>query len=98
MSDKKHINQSHREADAYRKEANAVDREENDNTDPPAADKDSELLFQAVSRLQAVRVPGKGRLTMNEAVTAAISQGETFRRWCQGGSLVGEIDVWVEGR
>lgn len=75
-----------------------VDDEGISITDPPEVDNDSELLFRAISKLQTVREPGKGKLEMNEAIAAAISQGEAFSRWCERGTPVGEIDVWVEER
>jgi hypothetical protein len=98
MSDKKFTSRSHEEVGPYRDSPDAVDREGIGNNDPLEPDKDAALLFQVMSRLQSVRVPSKGRLTADEAIETALEQGNAFRRWKESGSLVGEIEVWVEGR
>jgi hypothetical protein len=94
-------NQKHNESEDFdpgQSSTRAVDGGGIGSADPPEEDNDSELLFRAISQLQTVRVPGKGKLNVNEAIAAAISQGDAFSRWCERGTPVGEIDVWVEER
>jgi hypothetical protein len=96
MTDQKH-NESE-DIDLDRGSTRAVDGGGIGNTDPPEEDNDSELLFQAISQLQTVRAPGKGKLNLEEAIANAIIQANAFSRWCERGAPVGEIEVWVEER
>ena len=95
MDDKKLANHSHGEDDLRQRLATAFNEEETDSEDPPESDENAELLCQAIARLRAVRVPGKGRLSLQESIDVAISQGRAFKRW--KGTAIGEIEVWVEG-
>jgi hypothetical protein len=71
---------------------------------PDDSDSDSDLimevgaqLYEAISRLRAVRVPGKPKLTMQEAMDAAEAQYESYRRWKSRGGPLGKMKAWVEG-
>ncbi len=72
---------------------------------PDDADADPDLiweadakLYEAFSRLRAVRVPGKGRLTMQEAMEVASDQYEVYRTWVSKGGPLGKLKAWVEGK
>lgn len=54
-------------------------------------------LYEAISRLRAVRVPGKPKLTMQEAMDAAEAQYESYCRWKSKGGPLGKMKAWVEG-
>ena len=68
------------------------------NMDPFETDQDCEALFEAISRIQAVRVPGVGRVSPPDAIAVAIDQGEAFKRWCRKGAPLEDIEAWVDGR
>ena len=75
------------------------------NTEPArsADDSDSDLeadarLHEAFLRLRAVRVPGKPKLSMQEAMKAAAEQYESYRRWKSKGGPLGKLKAWVEGK
>lgn len=77
----------------------------NAQTARPPDDSDSDLmleadakLYEAFSRLRAVRVPGKPKLTMQEAMDAAEEQYESYRRWKSKGGPLGKMKAWVEGK
>jgi hypothetical protein len=55
-------------------------------------------LREAFSRLRAVRVPGKQKLTMQEAMNAASDQYESYRNWKNKGGKVGKLKALVEGK
>lgn len=95
MDDKKLANHSHGEDDLRQRLARAFNEGEADSEDPPESDENAELLIQAIARLRTVRVPGKGKLSLQESIDVAISQGRAFKRW--KGTAIGEIEVWVEG-
>ncbi len=72
---------------------------------PDDSDSDPDLileadakLYEAFSRLRAVRVPGKPKLTMEEAMKAATEQYESYRRWKSKGGPLGKLKAWVEGK
>lgn len=72
---------------------------------PDDSDSDSDLilegdakLYEAFSRLRAVRVPGKPKLTMEEAMEAATNQYESYCRWKSKGGPLGKLKAWVEGK
>ena len=55
-------------------------------------------LCEAFSRLRAVRVPGKPKLNMKEAMEAAAEQYESYRKWKSKGGPLGRLKAWVEGK
>lgn len=73
------------------------DTETAQNDDPSDEDDDAKTLSTVLSRLQTVRVPGRGRVDPEETIAAAIAQAKAFQRWCDDGTPVGEIELWVEG-
>jgi hypothetical protein len=76
-------------------EADAIENDSgSDLSDSTAAAE----LYKALSLLRTVRVPRKGKLTMEEAIEAASSQHETYWKWRDSGKPVGEIKGWVEGK
>jgi len=94
MNNKKSISQSNDPVDIENGSIESPGSEE-----PREFDRlgNSEVLLQTISRLRLVRVPGKGKLDLKEAIAVAFDQGKVFRRWCEKGAPVGEIEVWVEG-
>lgn len=46
--------------------------------------------------LKLVRAPGKGKLTVGEAVETTLAQAEAYENWCRFGAPGGVIEVWVE--
>lgn len=72
---------------------------------PDDSDSDADLILEAdaelceaFSRLRAVRVPGKPKLNMKEAMEAATEQYEAYRRWKRKGGPLGKLRAWVEGK
>lgn len=86
---------SNRENDGRLKEEADVNPRGRDN----AGGKDlfAEVL-RSIGVLQTVREPGRGKLSMPEAIDAAFSQGGAFKGWSASGAPVGCLEVWVEER
>jgi hypothetical protein len=53
-------------------------------------------LNKHLAALKLVRAPGKGKLTVGEAVEATLAQAEAYENWCRFGAPGGVIEVWVE--
>lgn len=66
------------------------------------AGRDNEWMFEKLNKhlaaLKLVRVPGKGRLTVGEAVETTLAQAEAYEKWCRFGAPGGVIEVWVEDK
>lgn len=97
MSDKENYSQTLEGKGKPRKLSDAADSKESEMK----TFEDEEGLhpiLQYLERLRLVRVPGKEKLSMDESIEAALSQGERYRRWFESGELIGAIEVWVDGR
>lgn len=61
---------------------------------------DYDWMFAKLNRhlaaLKLVRAPGKGKLTVGEAVATTLAQAEAYESWCRFGAPGGVIEVWVE--
>src|SRR2546430_8726437 len=55
-------------------------------------------IFNALAKLRGVRQLGKDRLGLREAIAVARAQGAAYERWCERGTLIRRVQVWVEGR
>src|SRR5688572_28443778 len=51
---------------------------------------------QALAILRAVRHSGKDKLGLRDAIKVACQQGAAFKRWCERGTPVRRVQVWVE--
>src|ERR1041385_391263 len=78
--------------------ANAQPAQIPDDSEPDEILEADTKLYEAFSRLRAVRVPGKAKLTMQEAMKAAAEQYESYRRWKSKGGPLGKLKAWVEGK
>jgi hypothetical protein len=93
---------SHDETDGTRDFADANERFGQSSDD---ADADPDLMWEAdaefgkaLSRLRAVREPGKGKLSLQEAMKVASDQYEVYRAWIDKGGPLGRLKAWVEGK
>jgi hypothetical protein len=55
-------------------------------------------LDKHLAALKSVREPGRGSLTVREAITTALAQADAYEQWCEFGAPDGVIEVWVEGQ
>src|SRR5215213_3466013 len=55
-------------------------------------------IFHALAVLRGVRRLRKGKLTLRQAIAAAIEEGEAYKKWCANGTPVKQIQVWVESQ
>jgi hypothetical protein len=55
-------------------------------------------VFQALAVLRSIRDPRKSKLGLRDAIAAAIQQGEAFAKWCETGTPVKRIQVWMENQ
>ncbi|HYG11644.1 MAG TPA: hypothetical protein VD835_16980, partial [Pyrinomonadaceae bacterium] len=58
----------------------------------------SAKLNKHLAALKLTRAPGKGKLTLGEAVLTTLAQAEAYENWCRFGAPGGVIEVWVEDR
>lgn len=66
------------------------------------AAEDSDWMFaklnEHLAALKLVRTPGKGKLTVGEAIEMTLAQAEAYENWCRFGAPGGVIEVWVEDK
>ncbi|HEV2913420.1 MAG TPA: hypothetical protein VGX92_09070 [Pyrinomonadaceae bacterium] len=55
-------------------------------------------IDKSLAALATVRKPGKGKLSLSEAIATVIEQAEAYEQWRQFGAPVGMFDVWVEAQ
>ncbi|MFY9620536.1 MAG: hypothetical protein WAQ99_12070 [Pyrinomonadaceae bacterium] len=72
--------------------------EETTRHDQPRNFNLSGTLSDSLAKLRGVRQLGKDKLGLREAIAVAREQGEAYRRWCERRTLIGRVQVWVEGR
>jgi hypothetical protein len=70
----------------------------NDVSAQDDTDADAEFLDGVLSQLRTVRVPGREKLTLDEAIEAAHLQYVLFHNWLESGKPIGAIKGWVDGK
>jgi hypothetical protein len=95
-------NDSHEVTDGVRDTSVANTRSgrppDDSDADPDLTWEADAQLCKAMSRLRAVRVPGKGKLTLQQAMEVASEQYEVYREWSRKGGRLGKLKAWVEGK
>ena len=97
MYKKKRDSHSNNRVDSDGRSIGAANNEPAEKTQLPDTNENTNSLAEVISRVQVVRVPGRGKVSGKEIIEAAIDQGEAFRRWREKGDPVGEVEVWVDG-
>lgn len=96
MKEKKGSKISH-ETTRHQRQFLPADDDSTQNDMDSIADAYEKLFETALVRLCTIRVPGKGKLSMDEAMEAALDQYEAFLKWGQSGRPIEKIIGWFEG-
>lgn len=54
------------------------------------------MIDDALGVLITVRQPGRGKLSLREALDTAEQQQKAYEQWCRRGTVSGVIDVWLD--